>query len=200
IRAMREGVAPDGSRYFPTFPYTSFTRMTERDLLDLKAYLDAQPAVAQADRPHEVGAPFGWRFLLTGWQALFLDRGELPPEPERDGQWHRGRSLVRALGHCGECHTPRNPLGGMDGDRLLAGTGDGPEGKPVPNITSHPEAGIGGWSEGDIAFMLEIGMLPDGDFVGGGMNEVVENSTSKLTPEDRAAIAAYLLTVPPAGP
>lgn len=199
VRALREGRSPDGTAYFPVFPYTSFTHLTDQDLHDLKAYLDAQPAVSKPNRPHDVSPPFGWRFLLPAWQALFLDRGGLPPEAGRDARWERGRYLVQAAGHCGECHSPRNFMGAVDHGRMLAGTADGPEGKPVPNITSDPENGIGKWSPGEIAFLLEIGMMPDGDFVGGGMNEVVENSTSKLTAEDREAIAAYLLTVPPGG-
>jgi mono/diheme cytochrome c family protein len=199
IRALREGKAPDGTSYFPAFPYTSFTHLTDQDILDLKAYIDAQPAVSQPNKPHEVSPPFGWRFLLPVWQALFLDQGGLPDEPGRDERWKRGRYLVRAAGHCGECHSPRNFLGGIDHGRTLAGSASGPEGKAVPNITSDSEKGIGKWSEGELTFMLEIGMQPDGDFVGGGMNEVVENSTSKLTAEDRAAIAAYLRTVSPAG-
>jgi mono/diheme cytochrome c family protein len=199
IRALREGKAPDGTSYFPAFPYTSFTHLTDQDILDLKAYIDAQPAVSQPNKPHEVSPPFGWRFLLPVWQALFLDHGGLPDEPDRDERWKRGRYLVQAAGHCGECHSPRNFLGGIDHGRMLAGSASGPEGKAVPNITSDPEKGIGKWSEGELTFMLEIGMQPDGDFVGGGMNEVVENSTSKLTAEDRTAIATYLRTVPAAG-
>jgi mono/diheme cytochrome c family protein len=198
IRAMREGKSPNGTSYFPVFPYTSFTHLADGDLRDLKAYLDAQPPVPQRNKPHDVSPPFGWRFLLPVWQALFLDKGGLPDEPGRDEQWKRGRYLVQAAGHCGECHSPRNFMGAVDHARMLAGSPTGPEGKAVPNITSDPEKGIGKWSAGEVAFLLEIGMQPDGDFVGGGMNEVVENSTSKLTPEDRAAIAAYLRTVPPA--
>jgi mono/diheme cytochrome c family protein len=196
---MREGRAPDGSAYFPVFPYTSFTHMTDQDLRDLKAYLDSRPAVAKPNREHDVTPPFGWRFLMPVWQALFLDEGVLSPEPGRDAKWERGRYLVHAVGHCGECHSPRNFLGVVDGSRALAGSARGPEGKPVANITSDRQTGIGAWSQGDITFLLEIGMTPDGDFVGGGMNEVVKNSTSKLTAEDREAIAAYLLTVPAAG-
>jgi mono/diheme cytochrome c family protein len=198
-RAMRDGKAPDGSSYFPVFPYTAFTHLTDQDLQDLKAYLDAQPAVAKPNRPHDVSPPFGWRFLLPVWQAMFLDEGGLPPAPGRDEKWLRGRYLVEAAGHCGECHSPRNFLGAVDHSKSLGGSADGPEGKPVPNITSDQQAGIGKWSAGDIAFMLEIGMMPDGDFVGGGMNEVVANSTSKLAAADREAIAAYLVTVPPVG-
>jgi mono/diheme cytochrome c family protein len=196
IRALREGKAPDGTSYFPVFPYTSFTNLTDQDIRDIKAYIDAQPAVSQPNKPHEVSPPFGWRFLLPVWQALFLDKGGLQDEPGRDERWKRGRYLVQAAGHCGECHSPRNFLGAIDHGRMLAGSPSGPEGKAVPNITSDPDKGIGKWSESEITFLLEIGMQPDGDFVGGGMNEVVENSTSKLTAEDRAAIAAYLRTVP----
>jgi mono/diheme cytochrome c family protein len=199
IRALREGRSPNGTAYFPVFPYTSFTHLTDQDLRDLKAYLDAQPPVSQRNKPHEVSPPFGWRFLLPVWQALFLDKDGLPEETGRDERWKRGRYLVRAAGHCGECHSPRNFLGAVDHDRMLAGSPTGPEGKAVPNITPDPEKGIGKWSEGEVTFLLEIGMQPDGDFVGDGMREVVENSTSKLTAEDRAAIAAYLRTVPPVG-
>jgi mono/diheme cytochrome c family protein len=199
IRALREGRSPNGTAYFPVFPYTSFTHLTDQDLRDLKAYLDAQPPVSQRNKPHEVSPPFGWRFLLPVWQALFLDKGGLPDEAGRDERWKRGRYLVQAAGHCGECHSPRNFLGAVEHNRMLAGSPTGPEGKAVPNITPDPDKGIGKWSESEVVFMLEIGMQPDGDFVGGGMNEVVENSTSKLTAEDRAAIAAYLRTVSPAG-
>jgi mono/diheme cytochrome c family protein len=199
IRALREGRSPNGTAYFPVFPYTSFTHLTDQDLRDLKAYLDAQPPVSQRNKPHEVSPPFGWRFLLPVWQALFLDKDGLPEETGRDERWKRGRYLVRAAGHCGECHSPRNFLGAVDHDRMLAGSPTGPEGKAVPNITPDPEKGIGKWSEGEVTFLLEIGMQPDGDFVGDGMREVVDNSTSKLTAEDRAAIAAYLRTVPPVG-
>jgi mono/diheme cytochrome c family protein len=198
IRALRDGKSPDGTSYFPVFPYTSFTHLTEQDMRDLKAYIDAQPAVSQPNKAHEVSPPFGWRFLLPVWQALFLDKGGLPDEPGRDEQWKRGRYLVEAAGHCGECHSPRNFLGAIDHSRMLAGSPTGPEGKAVANITSDPDKGIGKWSESEITFLLEIGMQPDGDFVGGGMNEVVQNSTSKLTAEDRAAIAAYLRSVPAA--
>ena len=107
-----------------------------------------------------------------------------------------GAYLVNGPGHCGECHTPRNALGAREHDRFLAGTRDGPDGKPVPNITPH-EDGLGGWSKSDIAFALQTGILPDGDVLGGAMSEVVDDATSHLTADDRNAIAEYLLSVPP---
>lgn len=196
IRALRQGVAPDGSDYYPVFPYPSFTGMTDSDMLDLKAYLDSLEPAAVPNRPHAVPLPLKFRPALAVWKLLNLRQGPLAPEGGRSKDWLRGRYLVRALGHCSECHTPRDPMGGPVADMFLAGTRSGPEGKPIPNITPHDGTGIGGWKANDIAFLLEIGMIQDGDFVGGAMGEVVEESTAKLTAEDRAAIAEYLLSLP----
>lgn len=196
IRAFREGKRPDGQSLFPAFPYVAYTKMTDRDLLDLKAYLFAQAPSPAPNRPHELSAPFGWRFLLPAWQFLYLEEGAVPDDPAKPPAWNRGRYLVDAMGHCGECHTPRGQLGGLDSGRYLAGNPEGVEGDKVPAIHGGPEHGLGDWSEGDITLLLELGMTPDGDFVGGSMGEVVRNSTSKLTKEDRAAIAAYLKSVP----
>ncbi|MBP2301264.1 cytochrome c [Azospirillum picis] len=196
IRAFREGVRPDGTALYPAFPYASYTLMTDGDLLDLKAYLFAQTAAAAPNKPHDLSPPFSWRFLLPAWQWMYLTPGPRPDEPARPAAWNRGRYLVDALGHCGECHTPRNLLGAMEADRYLAGNPDGPDGDKVPNVTGATGKGIGGWSDGDLTLLLETGLTPEGDVVGGAMGEVVRNSTSKLTAEDRAAIAAYLKTVP----
>lgn len=197
VRALREGLRPDGAHLFPAFPYASYTRMTDRDLLDLKAYLFSRPAVAAPNKPHDLTPPFSWRFLLPVWQWLYLTPGPVPDDPARPPAWNRGRYLVDALGHCAECHSPRTPLGGVDPDRYLAGNPDGPDGDKVPGITgAKGKGGIGGWSDGDLTLFLETGLTPDGDVVGGAMGEVVRNTTSKLTADDRAAIAAYLKTVP----
>lgn len=197
VRALREGVRPDGAHLFPAFPYASYTRMTDRDLLDLKAYLFSRPAVAAPNRPHDLTPPFSWRFLLPVWQWLYLTPGPVPDDPARPPDWNRGRYLVDALGHCAECHSPRTLLGGLDSDRYLAGNPDGPDGDKVPGITgAKGKGGIGGWSDGDLTLFLETGLTPEGDVAGGAMGEVVRNTTSKLTADDRAAIAAYLKTVP----
>jgi mono/diheme cytochrome c family protein len=197
IRALREGVSPEGDYYFPAFPYTSYTRMTEQDMRDLKAYLFSLPPVRQANREHEIDFPYGWRFTVGPWQWLNFTAGELQPDPARSASWNRGAYLVRALGHCGECHTPRGWLGGTDEDYALSGTPDGPAGEKVPNITPHTGTGLGGWESADVVRVLRTGMLPDGDFVGSGMGEVVSFSTGKLTDADRGAIAEYLLSLPP---
>jgi len=195
--ALREGIGPDGTTYYPAFPYEYFTHMADQDVADLYAYLMAQPASATAVGEHDLDFPFDMRFLLTFWRWLYFEPGPLPEDPARDDAWHRGRYLVSALGHCGACHTPRTGLGGADTDLYLAGNGAGPDGDVVPNITPDPETGIGAWDDLDILLLLRAGILPDGDVVGGGMAEVVKNSTSHLTDEDAAAISAYLRSVPP---
>ncbi|WP_221930909.1 cytochrome c [Telmatospirillum sp. J64-1] len=197
IAAFREGRAPDGRHYYPSFPYTSFTHVTDQDLLDLRAYLMAQEPVPEAAPPHELNFPFNWRFLMVAWKWLFFEPGVYQANPQWDEQRNRGAYLVLGLGHCGECHTDRNRFGAMDRDRHLAGTVNGPDNRPVPNITPDPETGIGHWTEDDIAFFLSTGVLPDGDVVGSMMARIVRESTAHLTPEDQDAIAAYLKEVPP---
>jgi mono/diheme cytochrome c family protein len=195
LNALREGVRPDGSNFFPVFPYPSFTKITDGDVRAIKAYLIAQPAVRQSNRAHDVAFPFSWRFLLNGWKLLFFSPGPFRPAPDRDEAYNRGAYLVTALAHCGECHTPRNWFGAMESSRFLAGTPHGPDGKAVPNITSDRETGIGKWSDDDIVTLLKDGQTPDFDFVGGAMAEVVKN-TARLTDADRRAIAVFLRSVP----
>jgi mono/diheme cytochrome c family protein len=191
---LRDGVRADGANLFPVFPYTSYTGITDADALAIKAYLFAQPTVRQPNREHDVSIPFSWRWLQTPWKWLFFTPGPFRPAPDRDAAWNRGAYLVTAVAHCGECHTPRNWFGAMETSRFLAGTAHGPDGKPVPNITSDPANGIGNWTEDDIVGVLTDGHTPDLEFVGGPMKDVVK-STSRLTDEDRHAIAVYLRTV-----
>jgi mono/diheme cytochrome c family protein len=196
-RALRHGEMPSGANYFPVFPYTSFTNMADGDIADLFAYLRTREAVAQANRQHEVRFPFGWRFLMRFWRFMFFDEGPLQPVAGKPADWNRGRYLVEAVGHCGECHTPRNALGAMEDDRAFSGVRGGPDGQNAPNITPDPESGLGKWSLEDVTTLLKDGQTPDFDWVGSGMGEVVNNSTSKLTDEDRRAIAVYLKSLPP---
>ena len=197
LRALRQGVAPDGSHYFPAFPYTSYTKMTEGDALALKAYLFSRPAVAQRNQPHDLDPPFAWRFLLGGWKLLFFDPGAFEPDPAREAEWNRGAYLVTALGHCGECHTVRNVMGAPRTSKALAGTAEGPDGRSVPNITPHRDTGIGSWSESDIAGLLKTGFKPDFDNVQGAMGEAIDDGLSYLTDDDRRAIAVYLRALDP---
>ncbi len=195
VRALREGIAPDGSHYFPAFPFPAFTGMTVADMLDLKAYLFSLAPAMRANREHDLDAPFGWRFMVVPWRWLYFEPGPFQPDPDRSAAWNRGAYMVEAVAHCGECHTPRDGLGGLDRDLWLAGTKDGPEGRSVPNITPDPETGIGAWSDGAIKRVLGTGMLPDGDFVGGAMAEAGAGF-KHLTDADLDAIVAYLRAVP----
>ena len=188
--AMRHGEAPDGSNYFPIFPYTSYTHMTDGDLRDLWAYLQTRPAVERENRLHDLKPVFGWRWLVTVWNVLYLDAGAKP-------DWPRGRYVAEALSHCHECHTPRDWLGGRNDAMAYAGTPKNPEGIEVPNITPHAETGVGDWSDGDFNMLFTIGMLPNADFVGGVMAESVSHATSKMTEADRQAMIDYLRSLKP---
>jgi mono/diheme cytochrome c family protein len=193
VRAMREGNGPDSAHYFPAFPYPSFTKITDTDLRDLFAYVRTLPPNQRPSQPHDLKFPFGFRFSLAGWKWLFFTPGAFVPDPKASPQVNRGAYLVQALGHCGECHTPRNFLGGPKRDRFLAG-GKGPEGKNIPNLTPTRLKKL---SDGELKDFLTTGMTPDGDVAAEAMGEVVTNTTSKLTPEDLAALIAYLRTLPP---
>jgi mono/diheme cytochrome c family protein len=197
VRALRAGVSPRGPHFFPAFPYTSFTNITDSDLRDIKAYIFSVKPVAKPSRPHDVSFPFDWRFLQTFWRWLYFTPGPFVPDPAKPAEWNRGAYLVEALGHCGECHTPRTALGGLETDRAMAGTFNEAENAVVPNISPDPETGIGKWSDDDIVTALKLGMLPDGDFVGSLMGEVVNHGTSKLTDADLKAMAVYLRSLPP---
>src|SRR3546814_4621147 len=175
--------------------------MSDADILAIKRHIFALAPVAEPSKLHEPGFPFDQRWLMWGWKLLFFEPGAFAPDPARSDAWNRGAYLVAAVSHCGECHTPRNLLGALDMDHWLAGSADGPEGGPegerVPNITPDEATGIGTWSADDIAFVLNIGMLPDGDVVGGSMYPIVEDGTDALSAADREAIAEYPLSLPP---
>jgi mono/diheme cytochrome c family protein len=197
LAALHSGERPVGSVYFPAFPYVAYTGMSAEDALAIKAWLFTQPAVRQANLPHELPWYLRTRLAARAWRALFFRPGRFAPDPARGEAWNRGAYLVRHLGHCGECHTPRSALGALRAEAELAGNPAGPEDLDVPNITPHEDAGIGDWTAGDIETFLEIGMYPDGDFAGSGMGQVIDENTARLTPEDRRAIVTYLQALPP---
>jgi mono/diheme cytochrome c family protein len=193
VRAMRWGIAPDGTHYLPVFPFADFAGLTDSDLADLKAFLGSLAPVRRAPS----GAA-SLALLARARAAIGIALTAAPPAaapPPADDLVARGAYLVATVGHCGECHTPHTWFGTPDRERLLAGSAGGLEGGKAPNITPDPATGIGRWSESDIVFLLKTGGLPDGDFVGGSMAEIARN-TARLTDEDRGAIAAYLKTVP----
>ena len=194
VNALQRGVGKDGEHLYPALPYTSYAKLKLEDVRDLYAYMKTLPAVDSADKPHDIGFPFNIRRLLGGWKFLFFDDRPFAPDPNRSAAWNRGAYLVEGPGHCSECHSPRNALGAIEADKRFSG-GPDPEGKGwVPNITRHAD-GIGSWTEDQIADFLKSGLTPDFDSAGGSMAEVIQN-TSRLSDEDRKAIAAYLVTLP----
>lgn len=193
VNAVMHGVSPDGQHYFPAFPYTSYQHARREDVLDLFAYLKTLPAVAGKVRDHDVRFPFNIRRNVGIWKFLFLDGKPFVADSAKSPQWNRGAYLVNSFGHCAECHSPRNALGGIIAGQRFAG-GPNPEGEGwVPNIT---QKGLGEWSAKDIAYFLKTGELPDGDSVGGAMTRVIKN-TSQLPDDDLAAMADYLKSLPP---
>lgn len=192
VNAMRHGLRPDGSHYYPVFPYPSYTGITDADLRDLWAYLKSLPASGRPNRAHELRFPFGWRFLLRVWKWLFLRPGPFMPDPARSEQLNRGAYLVEALGHCGECHTPRNALGAPRRERHLAGA-KLPDGKRATNLTP---ARLKKLDDAELRSILRTAMTADGDVLGESMAEVVKNTTSRLTAADLEAMIAYLRSLP----
>jgi len=193
VTALKEGTSPSGEHLYPAFPYTSYRQVAVDDLRDLFAYLKTLPAVAGRTPDHQLPFPLGFRRGLGIWKLLFLDGGKFRPDPQKSPAFARGAYLVNGAGHCAECHSPRNVLGAVIAGLRFTG-GPNPAGRGwVPNITQQE---LKDWSEPDIANLLETGETPEGDRVGSLMAEVVR-STAQLPAQDRAAIAAYVKSLPP---
>ncbi|HXI08757.1 MAG: c-type cytochrome [Bradyrhizobium sp.] len=194
VTAVMKGTSPDGTHYYPAFPYASYQRANVEDVRDLFAYLRTLAAVSGRVRDHDLPFPFNIRRAVGVWKLLFLDGKPFAPEAGHSAVWNRGAYLVNGFGHCAECHSPRNFLGGLIAAQRFAG-GPNPEGEGwVPNITQ--KGSLAEWSVKDIAYFLQTGELPEGDKAAGSMGRVIGN-TSQLSPEDRQAMAEYLKSLPP---
>jgi mono/diheme cytochrome c family protein len=193
VNAVTRGISPEGTHYFPAFPYTSYAHVKVQDVRDLFAYLKTLAQVPGKVRDHDLPFPFNIRRNVGIWKLLFMDDKPFMADPAHSVSWNRGAYLVNGFGHCAECHSPRNFLGGIIAAQRFAG-GPDPEGEGwVPNIT---RKGLGDWNDKDIAYFLETGQTPDGDSAGGSMVRVIRN-TSQLPAEDRAAITEYIVSLPP---
>ncbi|WJR81170.1 cytochrome c [Bradyrhizobium sp. NP1] len=194
--ALRYGIDPDGSRYYPAFPYTYFTRLTRPDILAIRAYLSTlEPFRNETPQP-ELRFPFNFRVLMRAWNYLFLRPGILDPDQRKGPEWNRGRYLVEGLGHCGGCHTPKNILGADRRGQAFAG---GPvAGFFAPRLDAAERSGLASWRIDDIVEYLQSGRNAK-SHASGPMAEVVLNSTSKMSDGDVHAIAVYLKSLP-AGP
>jgi mono/diheme cytochrome c family protein len=197
VRALSEGLNPQGEHYYPAFPYPSYTRMTHQDMQALYAYLMTLPASSREIQPHDLHWPFSSRPMIAHWKAGRFTQGEFAANPEKSPQWNRGGYLAGALGHCGECHTPRDYLGAPRRDRYLAGTCTGPDGRRVPNITPDSVTGIGYWTCEELMIFLKTGRKPDGSYTDSLMAEVLGTSCMQLTGYDLHSLAIYLQSLPP---
>jgi len=193
---LRHGVAPDGGRYYPVFPYTSYTRMRREDMFALWTYLATVAKSSRQNTPHDLVWYMDYRIANRIWQYLFFEAGVYQVDEKRSQSWNRGAYLVEAMAHCGECHTPRTAFGNLDTELAYAGAIDGPEGEGVPNITGDKATGIGDWSRSELVDYLSEGLLPDGDYAGSLMADVIDDGLEYLTPEDIDAIAEYITTLP----
>lgn len=192
VTAMVKGTSPDGRHYYPAFPYTSYQRMKTEDIRDLFAYLKTMPEAQGKARDHDLPFPFNIRRTLGGWKLLFLDGEPFKPDASKSAEWNRGAYLVNGPGHCAECHSPRNLLGGIVSAHRFAG-GPSPEGGAgwVPNITQH---GLSAWTVEDLTKLLATGENRDADTVGGDMGKVVSN-TGRLSEADQKAMAVYVKSI-----
>jgi mono/diheme cytochrome c family protein len=195
VRALHDGVAKGGANLYPAFPYTAYSALSRDDAVAIKAYLFSLPPVRAPPRPNHLIFPFNQRWGLALWNLAFLDRHRFRPDPRLDVSQNRGRYLATALGHCGECHTPRTLAYSVDGSHALAGAPI--EGWRAYNLTSSEDFGLGRWSDAEIAAYLNTGHSPAHGSAGGPMGEVVVNSLQYLTAQDTADLVKFLRTVKP---
>jgi mono/diheme cytochrome c family protein len=195
-RALRAGTAPDGSHYYPAFPYPYFAKLTRGDILAIHAYLSTLAPQANKTPPPELRFPMNFRVVMRVWNYLFFRPGIIDPDQKKGTEWNRGRYLVEALGHCGACHTPKNVFGA---DRRNRGfTGGLVDGWFAPRLDAAERSGLASWKIEDIVEYLQSGRNQK-SHAGGPMAEIVVNSTSKMSDGDVRAIAIYLKSLP-AGP
>lgn len=192
VRAMREGVSPSGQHYYPSFPYTSYAKMSRDELIAIKRYLDSQPPVREANKKHSLAFPYNIRTGLWFWKAMYFKPERYKANSTKTQSWNRGAYLVNGPGHCVECHSPRNGFGAVDISRNLEGNPEGPDDEEVPGLTMDESNRISEWSDDEIIEALQDGAIPDGDYLGGSMGHVIDNTTSKMNDADLQAITEYL--------
>jgi mono/diheme cytochrome c family protein len=194
VRALHRGVSKDGRNLYPAFPYTSYTAMTRDDAVAIKAYLFSLPTVHASDAPNHLAFPFDQRWGLTIWKWMFLNEHRFRPDPTRSAVQNRGIYLSTALGHCGECHTPRNILMGLSTRKAYAGAEA--SGWRAYNLTSDRAGGLGEWTDAQLQQFLSTGYAEEHGPAAGPMAEVVEDSLHYLTPEDIHSMVTYLRGIP----
>ncbi len=193
-RALHHGVNKRGQDLYPTMPFDFYTKVTRADIDAIFAYLRTVTPVRNAVVVNHLDFPFNIRMSMLGWRELYFREGTFKPDPSKSESWNRGAYLVEGLGHCSDCHSPRNLLGGIEKSKDY--TGAVVDGWFALNLTSDITTGLGAWSVDDIATYLKTGAYPGKTTVLGPMAEVVQNSLSYLTDADLKAIAEYLKSIP----
>jgi mono/diheme cytochrome c family protein len=193
LNAVQRGIRKDGARLYPAMPYTSYTFMTDADVLAIKAYLFSLPAVHRENQRDTLHFPFNQRWSMIFWSWAFNPDTRFAPDTEKSAEWNRGAYMAEALAHCGECHTPRNPAFALDNRRKFAGAAYG---WLAYNITSDKGTGIGSWSDEELLAYLAKGHATGRGTASGPMAEVVDYSLSHMEPADIRALVAYLRSIP----
>lgn len=190
--AVREGISLDGKPYYPAFPYPFYSKLSEQDIADLWAAFQTVPAVSESSPSQEINFPYNIRSGIKLWQALYLNPQVFQKDPSKSDSWNRGAYIVKGPAHCGACHTPRNFMGARKINQYLQGSDTLPGGEEAPAITANA-LNKKGWTQDDLAYALQTGLLPDGDAFGGSMAEVVQEGTAFLNWEDLMSVSEYLL-------
>ncbi len=209
LRAMRKGKSPSGKLYYPVFPYTNYSKMSDSDLMAIRFYILNLPGTEQENTPHDLKLMYSLRFTLEAWRLMFfpfwqtdrnylISQGPFKSVKDKDAQWNRGAYLVEGPLHCTVCHTPRIPvIGGVRRSVWMSGSTDSGESFPAPNITPDFETGLGRWSSTDWMNFLNQGTTPSGDAVVGKMRKIVRYGTAQMTEEDKKAVVKYLMSLKP---
>lgn len=194
LRAMHEGIGKSGERLYPAFPYAEYTKVTDSDVLAIRAYLNTLTPIHYTPPRNELSFPFNQRWLMVFWNMFNFKEGRFVPDPQQSAEWNRGAYLVGGLAHCEECHTPRNVTQGLKTSERFSGAEL--SGWHAFNITPDKNAGIGGWTDDQLAQYLATGVAHGQANAAGPMADVVQDSTQYMTPEDLRSIVAYLRSVP----
>jgi mono/diheme cytochrome c family protein len=210
IRALRHGISPIGRNYFPAFPYSSYSKLSDADMLAIKEYIFSLPAIKKESKRHEIKKPFNVRELVYAWKAVNFQpvarytednmkkaRGpyQFVRGKDKDWDWNRGAYLVEGAMHCTACHTPRDNLGNFKYNLWMSGSLISGGKKGAPNITQSKKFGVGEWTASDWETFLADGVSPNGSAVGGKMGKVIEEGTSKLSRNDMRAVIKYLMSL-----
>ena len=193
LNAVQRGIRKDGARLYPAMPYTSYTFMTDADVLAIKAYLLSLPAVHRPNEGDTLKFPYNQRWSMMPWSWAFNPNTRFAPNTAKSAEWNRGAYVAEALAHCGECHTPRNSAFGLDNRRKFAGAAYG---WLAYNITSDKGTGIGSWSDEEVFTYLAKGHTTGRGTASGPMGEVVDHSLSLIEPADIRALVTYLRSIP----